>query len=109
MRRIKYKKGRRVQAASLEYNGVYTDKATDMQLFVYNEQNVVEFQKINVAEFVKNKDLNQCNWLNIHGLNDVLVIKELTDKLNLNNVFVSDILNITRGTRLDEIDDTLFF
>jgi magnesium transporter len=109
LRRIKYKKGRRVQGASLEYNGVYTDKATDMQLFVYNEQSVVEFQKINVAEFVKSRDLNQCNWLNIHGLNDTLVIKELADKLNLNSIFVSDILNITRGTRLDEIDETLFF
>lgn len=109
MRRIKYKKVRRVHGASIEYNGIYTDKATDMQLFVYNELSVVEFQKIQVEEFIKNRDLNQSNWLNIHGLSDVSVIKELADKLKLNNIFVADILNIARGTRLEEIDNTLFF
>jgi magnesium transporter len=109
LRRIKYKKGRNVQSTSLEYTGVYTDLATEMQLFVYNEENVEEFQKIKVDEFLEYKDLNQCNWLNIHGLNDISVIKELADKLELNNVIISDILNITRGTRLDEIDNTLFF
>ena len=109
MRRIKYKKGRRVQPASLEYTGIYTDKATEMQLFVYNEENIVEFQNIIVDEFIKNKKQNQCNWLNVHGLSDTLIIKELADKLDLNNVIISDILNITRGTRLDEIDNTLFF
>uniref|UniRef100_UPI00404ACFA7 magnesium/cobalt transporter CorA n=1 Tax=Flavobacterium sp. TaxID=239 RepID=UPI00404ACFA7 len=88
---------------------IYTNNASTMQLFVYNEENVVEFQKISVAEFVKNRNLNQCNWLNIHGLSDVLLIKDLADKLNLNTIFVSDVLNITRGTRLDEIDNTLFF
>jgi magnesium transporter len=109
LRRIKYKKVRRVHGASIEYNGIYTDKATDMQLFVYNELSVVEFQKIQVEEFIKNRDLNQSNWLNIHGLSDVSVIKELADKLKLNNIFVADILNIARGTRLEEIDNTLFF
>jgi magnesium transporter len=109
LRRIKYKKVRRVHGASIEYNGIYTDKATDLQLFVYNELSVVEFQKIQVEEFIKNRDLNQSNWLNIHGLSDVSVIKELADKLKLNNIFVADILNIARGTRLEEIDNTLFF
>lgn len=109
LRKINYKKRSRNQSTSLEYNGVYTDKVTDMQLFVYDEQNVLEFQDIKVAGFILNKDLKKCNWLNIHGLNDTIVIKELVDKLHLNTIIVSDILNISRGTRLDEIDDTLFF
>ena len=33
----------------------------------------------------------------------------IAEKLELNTVIVSDILNISRGTRLDELDDTLFF
>lgn len=109
MRKINYKKGRKVQSAPLEYNGVFTDKPTEMQLFVYDEQNVIECQNINVEDFEKQSDFSKNNWLNIHGLTTVDWIKSLSEYLQLNSLIVSDILNITRGTRLDELDDSLFF
>ncbi|WP_130735639.1 magnesium/cobalt transporter CorA [Flavobacterium sp. J27] len=109
MRKIRYKKGRKVNVTNLEYTGVYTDKVAEMQLFVYNEQKVIELQNITVEKFNDVKDATQNNWLNIHGLNDVGLIKSLAENLQLNTIIVSDILNISRGTRLDELDDTLFF
>lgn len=109
MRKINYKKGRKVQSAPLEYNGVFTDKHTEMQLFVYDEENVIECQNINVEDFEKQSDFSKNNWLNVHGLTTVDWIKSLSEFLKLNSLIVSDILNITRGTRLDELDDTLFF
>lgn len=109
MRKISYKKGRKVSVSNFEYTGVYTDKGSDMQLFVYNEDKVIEEQHISVKKFMTTKDLALNNWLNIHGLNDVEVIKSLAEALQLNTIIVSDILNISRGTRLDELDDTLFF
>ncbi|MFD2890560.1 magnesium/cobalt transporter CorA [Flavobacterium chuncheonense] len=109
MRKINYKKGRKVQSAPLEYNGVFTEKPTEMQLFVYDEDDVVECQNINVEEFVKNRDVSKNNWLNLHGLTNIEWIKSLSEHLQLNSLIVSDILNITRGTRLDELDDSLFF
>lgn len=109
MRKINYKKGRKVQSAPLEYNGVFTDKHTEMQLFVYDEENVIECQNINVEDFEKQSDFSKNNWLNVHGLTTVDWIKSLSEFLKLNSLIVSDILNITRGTRLDELDDSLFF
>ncbi|WP_339886936.1 magnesium/cobalt transporter CorA [uncultured Flavobacterium sp.] len=109
MRKIKYKKGRKVQPGQVEYTGIYTDKETELQLFVYNEENAIEFQNISVEEFFKSKVNSQNNWLNIHGLANVDLIKNLTEILNLNSLIVSDIVNISRGTSLDELDDTLFF
>ncbi|AWM14890.1 magnesium and cobalt transport protein CorA [Flavobacterium sediminis] len=109
MRKLKYKKGRKVNFQPLEYNGIYTDRKTEMQLFVYNENNIVEYQNVSVADFIKNRDSEQCNWLNLHGLTNVEAIRELTDYLQLNSIIISDILNITRGTRLDELDESLFF
>lgn len=109
MRKIKYKKGRKVNFQPLEYNGIYTDKQTEMQLFVYNEDAIVEYQNISVNDFIKFKNSEQCNWLNLHGLTNLEGIKELTDYLQVNSIIVSDILNITRGTRLDELDESLFF
>ncbi|MCO6176141.1 magnesium/cobalt transporter CorA [Flavobacterium sp. NRK F10] len=109
MRKLKYKKGRKVNFQPLEYNGIYTDRKTEMQLFVYNENNIVEYQNVSVTDFIKNRDSEQCNWLNLHGLTNVEAIRELTDYLQLNSIIISDILNITRGTRLDELDESLFF
>lgn len=109
MRRLKYKKGRRVQSSPLEYTGVYTDKDTEMQLFVYNENAVKEFQDITVEEILKNKSSVDNNWINVHGLRNVDLIKNLSEHLNINNIIVSEVLNISRGTRLEELDDMLFF
>lgn len=109
MRKIKYKKGRKVQPSQVEYTGIYRDKETEMQLFVYDEEDVVEFQNITIDDFFNSKVTSQNNWLNIHGLANVTLIKNLTDKLQLNQLIVFDIVNIARGTRLDELDDTLFF
>lgn len=109
MRKIKYKKGRKKIPATLEYTGIYTDKKTEMQLFVYDENKFEEFQNISLKKVVESKDAALNNWLNIHGLNDVELIKSIGENFHLNSVVISDILNITRGTRLDELDDSLFF
>lgn len=109
MRKIKYKKGRKIQPAQVEYTGIYKDKETELQLFVYNDESLIEFQKISTEEFFKSKVDTKSNWLNIHGLNNVELIKSLTENLKLNPLIVSDIVNISRGTSLDELDNTLFF
>lgn len=109
MRRLKYKKGRRVLPTPLEYNGVFTEKETEMQLFIYDDNQLDEFQNISVNEVLKLKSLSKNNWLNIHGLSNVELIKNLTDGLNINHIIVSDVLNISRSTKLEELEDTLFF
>ncbi|CAM3507089.1 magnesium/cobalt transporter CorA [Flavobacterium gelidilacus] len=109
MRKIKYKKGRKIQPTQVEYTGIYKDKETELQLFVYNDESLIEFQKISTDEFFKSKVDTKSNWLNIHGLNNVELIKSLTENLKLNPLIVSDIVNISRGTSLDELDNTLFF
>ena len=80
-----------------------------MQLFVYTENEVEEFQEITIDEILENISKTSNNWINIHGLKNVELIKTLSERLNINNIIVSDVLNISRGTRLEELDDTLFF
>lgn len=109
MRRIKYKKGRRVQPSPLEYTGIHTDRDTEMQLFVYNEDEVDEFQDITVDGILNNKSASKNNWLNIHGLKNIDLIKNISESLNINSIIISDVLNISKGTRLEELDETLFF
>ncbi len=109
MRKIKYKKGRKVQQALLEYTGIHKYTQTEIQLFVYDDPDLAEFHEFDIKEMQKHVDFNKTNWLNVHGLNDTEVVRAIGDYLNVDNFMLSDILNTTKRTKLDEYHDTLFF
>ena len=44
MRKIKYKKGRKLQPNNLEYTGIHKRTDSEMQLFVYDDLNLSEFE-----------------------------------------------------------------
>ena len=69
LRKIKYKKGRKVQPSTLEYTGIHKDTPTEMQMFVYNTEEVIEFQQCEPHDLDTNIDDFKVNWINIHGLN----------------------------------------
>ncbi|HNP34173.1 MAG TPA: CorA family divalent cation transporter, partial [Flavobacterium sp.] len=109
MRKIKYKKGKKVQPTFLEYTGVHKYTQTEIQLFVYDTNDLAEYNEFDVAEIHKHVDLSKTNWLNVHGLNETAVIKSIGDYLKVDNFMLSDILNTTKRTKLEEYHDTLFF
>ncbi|WKL48424.1 magnesium/cobalt transporter CorA [Flavobacterium pectinovorum] len=109
MRKIKYKKGRKLQHTSLEYTGSHKDHASEMQLFVYNDADVIEYEKFTVLALNTCIDYNKNNWLNIHGLNDIELIKTIGTHFKLDDFLLADILNTTKRTKLEEQKDVLFF
>ncbi|CAA9199836.1 magnesium/cobalt transporter CorA [Flavobacterium collinsii] len=109
MRKIKYKKGRKLQHTSLEYTGTHKDHETEMQLFVYNDADIVEYEKFTVLAINSCFDYTKNNWLNIHGLNDISLIKTIGDHFKVDDFLLADILNTTKRTKLEEQKDVLFF
>lgn len=109
MRKIKYKKGRKVQPSFFDYTGVHKQIKTELQLFVYDTHDLTECEELNVHEIGANVDLNKVNWLNVHGLNNIEVIKSVGDYLKVDNFMLGDILNTSKRTKLDEYHDVLFF
>jgi magnesium transporter len=109
VRKIKYKKGRKVQPTFLDYTGVHKNTKTEMQLFVYDTNDLTEFKEFTTAQLGKCISLDKVNWLNIHGLNDTNIIKSVGDFLQVDNFMLGDILNTTKRTKLDEYHDVLFF
>ena len=59
MRKIKYKKGRKIQPSYLEYTGIHKDKSTEMQLFVYNDLDLIEFENFHVSALHGSIDLKK--------------------------------------------------
>ncbi|MBA4318882.1 MAG: magnesium and cobalt transport protein CorA [Flavobacterium sp.] len=109
MRKIKYKKGRKIQPYNLEYTGIHKKTDSEMQLFVYDDLNLAECADFNVSDLKKNIDVRKTNWLNIHGLNDLDFLKSISDYFEIDNFMLADILNTTRRTKIEEQQDVLFF
>ncbi|MBY0487419.1 MAG: magnesium/cobalt transporter CorA, partial [Flavobacteriaceae bacterium] len=78
-------------------------------LFVYDTNELIECEEINVHEFNTTIDYTKVNWLNIHGLNNIEIVKSIGDYLKVDNFMLGDILNTTKRTKLDEYHDVLFF
>ena len=109
MRKIKYNKGRKLHPYNLEYTGIHKDYESEMQLFVYNDLDLKEYNAIKVADFPKYINLKKTNWLNIHGLNNLELIKAVGDYFRIDNFMLADILNTTKRTKLEEQREVLFF
>lgn len=109
MRKIKYKKERKVQPTFLDYTGVHKDIETEVQLFVYDTDSLTEYEGFKIDDLDKYFDLAQSNWLNVHGLNETSIIKKIGDFLKVDNFMLGDILNTVKRTKLDEYHDVLFF
>ena len=109
MRKIKYKKGRKLQPNNLEYTGIHKKTDSEMQLFVYDDLNLSEFENFNVYDLEKSINSKKTNWINIHGLNDLDLLKSVANYFDIDNFLLADILNTTRRTKIEEQHDILFF
>jgi magnesium transporter len=109
MRKIKYKKGRKLQPYNLEYTGIHKNTDSEMQLFVFDDTDFSEYNDFKVSDLNKSIDINKTNWLNIHGLNDLNLLKVIGDYFDIDNFMLADILNTTRRTKIEEQHDVLFF
>ncbi|MFH6994013.1 magnesium/cobalt transporter CorA [Flavobacterium sp. FlaQc-48] len=109
MRKIKYKKGRKLQHITLEYTGTHKEHETEIQLFVYDDADVIEYDKFTVAALNSCFDYTKNNWLNVHGLNDIGLLKIIGAHFKLDDFLLADILNTTKRTKLEEQQDILFF
>lgn len=109
MRKIKYKKGRKVQPTLLEYTGIHQETVTELQLFVYDAADLTEYNKFEVSKLQKCIEPLKNNWLNVHGLNDESIIQSVGQFLQIDNILLGDVVNTTKRSKLEEYQDVIFF
>jgi magnesium transporter len=113
LKRVSYKKVRKIQPNYFEYTGVHTTDPVEMQLFVYNEEGFEEYHKASLERIEKELQdplqQNDVKWLNVHGLHNVELIKNTAELLGLEPYVISDILNVTKRSKIEELDQILFF
>ncbi|WP_432221687.1 magnesium/cobalt transporter CorA [Flavobacterium sp. TMP13] len=109
MRKIKFKKVRKINPSKLEYTGSHKSADSEMQLFVYDEASIVDYEDIKISEFADKLDFTKNNWLNLHGLNDTEKLKAIANFFKTDDFILADILNTNKRTRFQEQTDSLFF
>ena len=108
MRKIKFKKARKTHSNLLEYTGKHKRFESEMQLFIYDDVSIKE-DKALVIDRLKMIDQSKNNWLNLHGLNNIELIESIGSFFKIDPFILSDILNTTRRTKVEEYSNTLFF
>ena len=113
MRRVRYKKVRKVQPNFYEYTGVHNTDPVEMQLFVYDDDGYEEYKNVSLQRVQKELEdplqADDVKWLNIHGLYDVDLIKKIGEMLTIEPFIIGDILNTNRRSKMEELDQVLYF
>ncbi|SDH49228.1 magnesium/cobalt transporter CorA [Myroides phaeus] len=112
MRRVKYNKIRKLQGNYLEYSGDFPDVPISMQLFVYDENKFEEYNDLSLKEIediLNAASPTAIKWFNLHGLHDIELLQEIGRFFNIESYIMAEILNFSRRTRVEELDDVMFF
>ena len=112
MRKVKYKKGRKSKVNIFEYTGIHVSEPVAFQVFIYDSEKITEIVDIAVNDIHKKlAELPKTSiaWLNMHGLHDNSKVIKIKEVLNIDNYIISDVLNVSGRTRIEQLDDFLFF
>lgn len=88
------------------------DKKIDevrLTVFDYDSENLRETSLSSVKELIAFKDSQTVTWINIYGLHDVNLIKEIGDIFNIHALTIEDILNTGQRPKMEDFDDYLLF
>lgn len=94
---------------SLVYVGDDSTKHNiQIELIEYDENSFKQIQISNFAQFKEVKNNPLCSWINIDGVHDVDLIKELGDVFNIHPLILEDILNTTQRPKIEFSDDYIY-
>lgn len=82
-----------------------TEKAT-LDLFFYNEEKVEQKQDLPLSQIIEElKNITTTCWLNVNGLHDTNILKEIGTAFDINKLALEDILNTEQRPKLDAYDN----
>lgn len=94
---------------TLIYTGKKQSDNITISLFSYNENELNEHHSQDLNECLSLVDHSKINWINVDGLSDVNLIKEIGNHFNLHPLLLEDILNVEQRPKFEEYESHLFF
>ncbi|MBI9104359.1 MAG: magnesium/cobalt transporter CorA [Spirochaetales bacterium] len=84
------------------------EKAT-IDLFDYDPENLSEQELNNIEEGIPYKDTDTVSWLNITGLHDTELIRQVGKVFGLHALVRDDIVNTGQRPKMQDYDEYIFF
>jgi magnesium transporter len=92
----------------LVHTGDHVDESIRIRLFRYNEKDWKEKEITSLNELDENIDDSMLSWLNVDGLHDVALIKEIGERYKLHPLLLEDILNTRQRPKVEDFGDYLY-
>lgn len=95
-----------IKPGEFVYSGNKKDEPVKLQLFSYDSDKFIENSDYIFEENFNKND--KVNWLNIHGIHNVELIKKITDTVEINNLNLQDIINTNERPKIEESEKYIF-
>jgi magnesium transporter len=79
-----------------------------VRIIDFNKDSLIEEELKDIMQGSKFKDTNTVTWINIDGLHDLDVIKNVGKVFDLHPLLLEDILNTSQRPKMEEFDNCLF-
>ena len=79
-----------------------------LRVIDYDESKLKEDELKNIAEGTEYKNTQTVTWINVDGLHDLSLMKEIGKTFDLHPLLLEDILNTGQRPKLEEFDNSLF-
>ena len=93
---------------SLIFVGAQKVEQTSIHLIEYDAEHLDEFDFTDVNQIKDLRSSSACTWINVYGLHDVDVIKDIGARFNVHSLVLEDVLNTGQRPKLEDFDDFLF-
>jgi len=108
MKRVRLNR-KKVNVLTPVYTGNILTEKVGVQLFKYNATTCVEDKAYDSKKFNGFKKDNDQYWLNINGIHDIDLVKEICTKMNVHTLAIQDILDVNQRTKFQDYEDYWFF
>jgi len=95
----------------LSENLVYTGKsdvAPHLSLLSYNATEMQETQGGSIKEISKTLDTTRINWIQVYGMKDTEIIRDICEHFEIDFLVLQDILNSNHPTKIEEHEKYTF-
>ncbi|MBU0675059.1 MAG: magnesium/cobalt transporter CorA [Proteobacteria bacterium] len=94
---------------SLIFIGTQKVDHSKIRVIDYDPNGLQELELENIRDGVPFKDTQTVTWINIDGVHDTELIKNIGDSFGLHPLVMEDIVNTGQRPKMEEYDDYLFF
>lgn len=93
---------------TLIYTGAKKTEAPNVQLFSYNATQFQEASGATLDECLPKKISDGVTWINLDGLQNVDLVKQIGQHFNIHPLVLEDILSTDQRPKIEEFDDYVF-